>query len=219
MAEAIPSEIPISQPQTNGIDEFNEHLPFLTDGIKRSEAMDRALRELDEDGVTVIPDVMTPDECNEQIKLIHQWLNKFHPRWPDNFSSIIKKYNIGFCETLWAGRFKAKETFAEIYGTEKLLTSFDGMAVATPPEDDDSTFKFAKKAESPDGLHMDQGPSKKGFHVFQGALYLEEAEEEDYCFKVMKNSHKYHSKFFENNNPNPRDEFMKLSGRQASKQN
>ncbi len=177
--------------------------------------MSKALKELEEYGVAVVPEVMTEDECDEQITLIHQWLAKFHPNFPSNINSIIHKYKIGHCETAWACRMKAKSVFSEIYGTDKLLASFDGLAMAPPPENGDARFKFVSNGASYDGLHLDQGPRRLGFHAYQGALYMEEAATNDYCFKVIKNSHKYHTEFFDNYKPNPRSEFRKLKEKEV----
>ena len=181
----------------------------------RSPKIEKALRELDEHGVAVIPEVLTEDECDEQVTLVHQWLAKFHPNHPSSINSIVHKYRIGHCETVWACRMKAKPVFSEIFGTDKLLTSFDGMAIGQPPELGDARFKFAQDPNSFDGLHLDQGPQRKGLHAYQGAVYLEEAEFEDYCFKVIRDSHKHHEDFFQNFHPGPKSEFRKLTKKEV----
>ena len=48
-----------------------------------------------------------------------------------------------------------------------------------------------------DWLHLDQGAQKQGLHAFQGAVYLEETTDTDYCFRVLENSHNYNSSFLE----------------------
>ena len=182
---------------------------------RRSPEVEAALRELEEHGVAVVPGVMTPDECDQQVTLLHQWLAKFHPNHPSNINSIIHKYKIGHCETTWACRLKAKSVFSQIFGTEKLLTSTDGLALALPPELGDAHFKFAQNWDSFAGLHLDQGPRRKGFHAYQGALYLEEAEWEDYCFKVLRDSHKHHDEFFTHFEPGAKSEFRKLTNKEV----
>ena len=67
-----------------------------------------------------------------------------------------------------------------------LLTSFDGLAIIQPSEG--GKTKFAKDPKSLDGLHHDQGPRRIGFHAIQGAVCLEEALEDDWCFKVITGS-------------------------------
>jgi hypothetical protein len=52
-------------------------------------------------------------------------------------------------------------------------------------------------------------------HAYQGALYLEETTETDYCFRILEPSHKYHEEFY-SSHPNAvritkQCEFLKLS--------
>ena len=46
--------------------------------------------------------------------------------------------------------------------------------------------------------HFDQSRFRKGLHAYQGAVYLEETTEQDYCFRVWPTSFKYHEEFCEN---------------------
>ena len=48
-----------------------------------------------------------------------------------------------------------------------------------------------------DWFHLDQGARRQGLHAFQGAVYLEETTDTDYCFRVLENSHNYNSSFLE----------------------
>ena len=43
---------------------------------------------------------------------------------------------------------------------------------------------------------MDQGVRRKGVHAYRGAAYLEESTKDDFCFRVLTESHKLHSRFF-----------------------
>ena len=92
-------------------------------------------------------------------------------------------------------QLKAKAVFAEVWGTHKLHTSLDGVAIGQPPEKEDGSF------ENHDGganqYHLDQGPTHKGLHAYQGAVYLEEASENDWCFSVMEKSHRFHDQYFQ----------------------
>jgi hypothetical protein len=45
-------------------------------------------------------------------------------------------------------------------------------------------------------LHHDQFPPMQGLHAYQGAIYLEAAELDDYCFMVIAGSHKYYTEYF-----------------------
>jgi hypothetical protein len=44
---------------------------------------------------------------------------------------------------------------------------------------------------------MDQGSWRQGLHVYQGAVYLEETTESDYCFRVLENSIQFHKEFYD----------------------
>lgn len=63
--------------------------------------------------------------------------------------------------------------------------------------------------------HLDQGVKRQGRHAVQGAVYLEETTKQDYCFRVLKNSHKFHDTFFQQFPKaavrTRRSEFFKLS--------
>ena len=71
-----------------------------------------------------------------------------------------------------------------------------------------------------DWLHLDQGAQRQGLHAFQGAVYLEETTDTDHCFRVLENSHRYHSSFFEKfpkaAEKTERLEFCKLNKTQKS---
>lgn len=45
-------------------------------------------------------------------------------------------------------------------------------------------------------FHMDQGSWRKGLHVYQGAVYLEETTETDFCFRTLENSVQFHEEFY-----------------------
>ncbi len=181
----------------------------------RSEKVSKALTELEEKGVTVVDNILTPTECNQQIAILKKWLEKFEPEFPYTSISLIHGYKIGHCETAWFCRMKAKHIFAELFGTEKLLTSFDGLAIAKPAEFGDTRFTFNHEAKNDKGLHLDQGPNRSGLHAYQGAIYLEEATASDYCFKVIEKSHKFFDGFFENFEPNPRAHYRLMTEREV----
>ncbi|ELU03442.1 hypothetical protein CAPTEDRAFT_56152, partial [Capitella teleta] len=59
--------------------------------------------------------------------------------------------------------------------------------------------------------HHDQGKSRVGLHSYQGALHLEDAEEDDYCFMAIEKSHQFHSEFFKMIPEHKRSESRKLN--------
>ena len=112
--------------------------------------------------------------------------------FPDNFNTIIQDYSVAHISASWEARLLTKPLFAALWGTQKLLTSFDGIAIGKPPE---SGFGFfAEKVRH--SLHLDQGPNRPGLHAYQSALYLETADEDDWCFQVLTKSHLHSEEFF-----------------------
>ena len=77
-------------------------------------------------------------------------------------------------------RLKAKPVFADLWGTEELLTSLDAVAIGRPPEQGQEDFHVADTT----WLHLDQGPGRLGLHAYQGAVYLEAANMDDWVFEV-----------------------------------
>ena len=97
--------------------------------------------------------------------------------------------------------------WAHIWGTDKLLSSTDGIAIGEPPELGRTHFD----EPGTHTLHHDQGPHKKGLQAHQGAVYLEEALQDDWCFMVIEGSHKLHEEFFATHERNSHSEFRRLS--------
>ncbi|XP_046369736.2 uncharacterized protein LOC125371576 [Haliotis rufescens] len=155
---------------------------------------DSVMKDLEEKGYAVIPDVCSAQDCDVYISQYRDWLSQFEEDdWPSHMHSVVQGYDIGHFENTWNCRFKAKPVFAKVWETEKLLTSFDGVAISFPPE----TEKFGIYDTGKAWLHVDQPAEKIGLHGYQGALYLEEAAETDFCFRVLSGSHKYFNAFFE----------------------
>ena len=154
---------------------------------------DQHFEDLDRKGYTVIPDVVPPEECDAAIKQYKEWLSQFKDgAWPKNFNGIIKGYNSGHMKPTWEMRLKTKKIFAQVWKTDKLLTSFDSLAIGRPPEDGQEAFQAPGKH----WLHTDQIEARVGLHAYQGALYLEEQCQDDWTFQVMERSHKEMANFY-----------------------
>ena len=159
--------------------------------------------------MAVVPNVLTPQECDDHVSQLRVWLKKFPDNgMPDSYGSIIHKYKVAHHPVAWSVRLRVAPVFESLWDTKKVVTSFDGMAIGQPPE-----IGHEKFAEfSPSNLHLDQGGTKEGLHAYQGAVYLEAADEDDWCFVVMNGSHKQHADFFTNRTKKPpRTEFLKLT--------
>jgi len=146
-------------------------------------------------GYTVVPNVLTPVECDETIGQYKEWLSQFgKDDWPQTRHSLIQAYNTGHMRPTWFVRLKAAQVFQEVWGTDKLLTSFDAIAIGRPPEEGEEAF------QKPDShwLHVDQSAFRIGLHAYQGAVYLEESCEDDWTMHLMEGSHNHFNLIYEN---------------------
>ena len=107
-----------------------------------NHSRDKLQEELEENGYAVIPDLMTPAECDALTSEFKAWLDKFDDGHTplQKRTSVIQSYRVGHFEPSWKVRLKAKAVFQAIWGTDKLLSSIDGIAIAEPPEDGTITF-------------------------------------------------------------------------------
>jgi len=110
--------------------------------------------------------------------------------WPHNSHGIIQHYALGQEQFVWDMRMEESviNIFAQIWGTRKLLVSFDGANLSRPSQ----INRPDKKWE-----HVDQGPKKLGFQCIQGSVNLLDCGEEDGGLVVYDGSHKLHTAFFE----------------------
>ncbi|XP_021350058.1 uncharacterized protein LOC110448233 isoform X2 [Mizuhopecten yessoensis] len=155
--------------------------------------MEALSRDLETKGYSVVSGVVTTEECDIYTQQFKDWVAKFGDDLPFSHDSLMHYYRVGHFDATWRVRLKAKRVFASLWNTEKLLSSMDGIAIGVPPE-------IAKGKYREDGkswLHLDQGRTRKGLHVYQAAVYLEETSESDHCLRVLGNSHLYHDKFQE----------------------
>ena len=151
-------------------------------------------QDLEKKGYTVVPNVVSPDDCDSAIRQYQEWLSQFKGGdWPKSFSSIINRYNTGHMAPTWEMRLKTKKVFTQLWKTDKLLTSFDAVSIGRPPEEGKEKFQVPGEH----WLHADQQASRLGLHAYQGALYLEDQCEDDWTFQVMEGSHKFLHIFYE----------------------
>ncbi|XP_033763053.1 LOW QUALITY PROTEIN: uncharacterized protein LOC117344435 [Pecten maximus] len=180
---------------------------------------DAILKQIQEKGYAVVPNVLTHEECDRYIGQYKSWLQKFEDLGVECSSrnSVIQSYRTGHFAASWEVRLKAKPVFAKVWKTEKLLSSADAIAISKPPEEGSDEYADPDK----EWLHLDQGVRREGLHAFQGGVYLEETTETDHCFRVMAHSHLYHRVFFDTfpgaaTRSRVRGEFLKLSKAQKA---
>ncbi|PVD36822.1 hypothetical protein C0Q70_03812 [Pomacea canaliculata] len=103
------------------------------------------------------------------------------------------RYKIGHLAPTWNVRLKAKPVFEEIWGTNELLTSFDAVIICRPPEESEEKFYSSNSG----WLHINQGVGRLGLHAYPGAVYLEDADNDDWVFEALDSSHAFFEDFFE----------------------
>lgn len=169
-------------------------------------------QELHDKGYAVVPDLLTPKECDALTSQFRDWAGKFEEgQIPlQKKSSVIQSYRVGHFQQSWEVRLRAKAVFQAVWETEKLLSSVDGIAISKPPLNADDY-----RDPHTDWLHVDQGVRREGLHAYQGAVYLEEQTQDDYCFRVLPKSHLYHAEFYQTfsdaTKRTERSDFCKLS--------
>lgn len=157
---------------------------------------DANYEKLKSKGYTVVTDVLTSEECDETIGQYKEWLSQFKDGdWPYSANSLIQRYNVGHMHPTWFVRLKSKKVFAQVWNTEKLLTSVDAIAIGRPPEESDESFH--RPGEH--WLHLDQSAVREGLHAYQGGVYLEEAAENDWTLHVLEGSHLLLKEFYDEN--------------------
>jgi ectoine hydroxylase-related dioxygenase (phytanoyl-CoA dioxygenase family) len=83
---------------------------------------------------------------------------------------------------------KLIEAFSKLWGTDKLLVSFDGMNLTLPT---------ASRASNQPWPHVDQSPSRVGLQCVQGILNFAPNGPEDGGLIVLKGSHSLNKEFFQ----------------------
>lgn len=80
---------------------------------------------------------MIPEaKCDEYLETFQKWYAsvKDDGQRMRTWKSIIKTHRIGHFEAAWKCRLHSKPVFEKIWGTEKLLTSVDAVALTPPAE-------------------------------------------------------------------------------------
>jgi ectoine hydroxylase-related dioxygenase (phytanoyl-CoA dioxygenase family) len=182
---------------------------------------DQIRKQLDINGYVVIPKILTNDEIKSGRDGLFNWLEmisdgeiteNIYSRYADKGDckgadnvditkmpycygkkGIIQWYNVGHSQFVWDIRQNSAvvKVFSDIWKTDELLVSFDGINIQLPTE-------ITKKYSDPFGLewhHMDQ--RKTGLLCIQGFVNLEDTTDEDGCLIVRPKSHQFHTAFMD----------------------
>lgn len=177
--------------------------------------------QLAELGYTVIPNVLSHQECDEAIAGIQEWFASLgtgvdckdastwkRDKLPAATHGIIQQYDVGHIQPIWNVRQSpaVHAVFSELWGTQALMTSFDGMCVQPPYE-----WLGKKAPKFGRWYHFDQSPKRQGRWCIQGFVTLEEQSAQDATLMVLEKSNLYREKFFEKFNHEDDTDWIKFS--------
>jgi hypothetical protein len=156
---------------------------------------------IDLNGVAVLPNVFTNEECEFLKKSVFDYLAKTHNvHEPDDYEKIhpieggiLHKYGIALIKEVLDMKTdeRVEKIFKTIWNNEEVTMSLDGINIAPPPEKITS-----KRIGTPAGFHTDQSSDKKEKCCIQSFINLEHTDDGDGCLSVLKHSNRLHAAFF-----------------------
>jgi ectoine hydroxylase-related dioxygenase (phytanoyl-CoA dioxygenase family) len=164
------------------------------------EALKTNIKELQENGYTIIHNVYNNEEIEEYKREFFNWykntkdVEELHPLIHGN--GIFKYFEIGHQRFNWLARTNPKvvNIFKQLWNTDELVTSFDGCCY----------YPSEYKGDDVYWTHTDQSSYKKGCHCYQSFLSLTNNSER--TLLVYKGSHLLHEHYFKTLNIDaPRD--------------
>jgi len=168
--------------------------------IVLKEALETNIKELEENGYTIIHNVYNNEEIEEYKREFFDWykntkdVEKLHQVIHGN--GIFKYFEIGHQRFTWLARTNPKiiNIFKELWNCDELVTGFDGCCYY--PSDYKGTEIY--------WTHTDQSSHKKGRHCYQSFLSLTSNNERSLL--IYKGSHNLHEHYFKTLNIDaPRD--------------
>lgn len=159
--------------------------------------------DLESQGYAVLKGVIPKDKARYYQQKALEWLKSFDSTLDLDNPSTWKKadlpvqtilntyenYGVVHEKFMWEARMEPAviDAFAKVWGTDKLLVSFDSLNVTLPN---------LKPARAP-WPHIDQAPRKRGLHCVQGIINLSHAGPEDGSLVVIPGSQALVEEFFD----------------------
>jgi ectoine hydroxylase-related dioxygenase (phytanoyl-CoA dioxygenase family) len=168
--------------------------------IVLEEALQTNIKELEENGYTIIRNVYNNEEIEEYKREFFDWykntkdVEKLHQIIHGN--GIFKYFEIGHQRFTWLARTNPKiiSIFKHLWNCDELVTGFDGCCY----------YPSDYKKEDIYWIHTDQSSHKKGCHCYQSFLSLTSNNER--TLLIYKGSHLLHEHYFKTLNiDTPRD--------------
>lgn len=148
--------------------------------LTRANSDDEHIKETAEQGISVIPNFLTEDECNKYIKVIDDLIQNDKTNvWCDELGSDQRIYFVNQINNQMKGFYNNTE-IREYLKNYLGITQPEGMLLASK-----ISFKEGNKG-SGNGWHRDS-PIR---HQFKAICYLNTVTERNGCFQYIKSSHK-----------------------------
>ncbi|KKY21922.1 putative phytanoyldioxygenase [Phaeomoniella chlamydospora] len=160
--------------------------------------------DLFRDGYVVIKNVIPQERCDYYIDKMFEWAGRFpwgfdrndRSTWTDEHlpthikGGMYHGYRVQHERFMWEARTEPGviEAFTKLWGTDKLLASFDGMNFTLP-----SGTPLEPTQPWP---HVDQNPKRTGMQCVQGIINLAPNGPDDGGLLVMQGSTKIMEEFF-----------------------
>jgi ectoine hydroxylase-related dioxygenase (phytanoyl-CoA dioxygenase family) len=183
---------------------------------------------LREYGYCIVENVFTNEECQDYINGCWDWLegldtgidrnnNKTwnNNNWVLNYKQGMISHTVSHSEFLWKVREHDNviNLYNQIYNTDQLLVSFDGITISRPPE------LGYTRASKTSWIHTDQNIIDDDLnniydgndYSVQGILNFNDSNDKDGCLLIWVGSHLLHTKLFEHNNKKPKNNWYVLS--------
>ncbi|XP_059157625.1 uncharacterized protein LOC131941994 [Physella acuta] len=145
------------------------------------------------------PSSVTPSQTTAQLKdEFFDWMKSSFANGdvPYSVHSIVRNYRIGHLKPAWEVRLQVKNRFAELWGTDQLLSSVGRRGDWSASRNGRGRVR---QPEQPWAYTSTNARPGKGLHAYQGAVYLETADEDDWTFEVLEGSHEHLEAFYAQN--------------------
>ncbi|KAM0424276.1 hypothetical protein ACHAPT_010421 [Fusarium lateritium] len=165
-----------------------------------------------QDGYTVIKNAIPRERALEYQRRALEWFGKFpfgfdlndRSTWVQEHLPVMMKGGmiLNYCAShekfAWEARCEEGviKPFAELWGTDELLVSFDAVNITLPGRTD------VKWSPWP---HVDQAPTRKGLSCAQGIINLSEAGPLDGGLQLLQGSSELFEQFFKEHPPKAKD--------------
>jgi ectoine hydroxylase-related dioxygenase (phytanoyl-CoA dioxygenase family) len=171
-----------------------------------------ATETLDNYGVAIIPNILNPEECENLKSEVWDYFEHITQTWElpvsrenekswrelfklfPKHSMLHQHFRCGHSQAVWNVRQNPNvvNVFSEIWKTkpEDLLSSFDGLSFAVPPEITNRGWY-----RNNTWYHCDQSFTRPNFECIQGWVTAFDVNEKDATLAFYEGSHKFHADF------------------------